>query len=109
MWARPPIRKSSPRNWATINTRCSRICGKPFRLCKTRQPAGLRVEDLPPNLRDRFVGVTGKQLLQVYPKEDVWQRNHREEFIRQLRTVDPDVTGTPVQLLEYTSLLKVQL
>lgn len=69
--------------------------------------AGLRVEDLPPNLRDRFVGVTGKQLLQVYPKEDVWQRNHQEEFIRQLRTVDPDVTGTPVQLLEYTSLLKV--
>ena len=69
--------------------------------------AGLRVADLPPALRDRFVGVTGKHLLQVYPKENVWQRHHQEEFVRQLRTIDPDVTGTPVQLLEYISLLKI--
>lgn len=66
----------------------------------------LRVEDLPPVLRNRFVGVTGKHLLQVYPRENVWQREHQVEFIRQLRTVDPNVTGTPVQLLEYTTLLK---
>lgn len=66
----------------------------------------LRVEDLPPVLRNRFVGVTGKLLLQVYPKENVWQREHQEEFVRQLRTVDPGATGTPVQLLEYTTLLK---
>jgi len=69
--------------------------------------AGLRVEDLPASLRARFVGVTGKHLLQVYPKENVWQRLHQEEFVRQLRTIDPDVTGTPVQLLEYISLLKI--
>ena len=66
----------------------------------------LRIEDLPPALRERFVGVTGKQLLQVYPKENVWHREHQEEFVKQLRTIDPNVTGTPVQLLEYTSLLK---
>ena len=69
-----------------------------------REP--LRVEDLPPALRDRFVGVHGKHLLQVYPKENVWQRAPQEEFVRQLRTIDPNVTGTPVQLLEYTTLLK---
>ena len=66
----------------------------------------LRVEDLPAVLRNRFVGVTGKHLVQVYPKENVWQRAHQEEFVRQLRSVDPDATGTPVQLLEYTTLLK---
>lgn len=66
----------------------------------------LRVEDLPSALRDRFVGIHGKQLLQVYPKENVWQRAPQEEFVRQLRTIDPNVTGTPVQLLEYTTLLK---
>ena len=66
----------------------------------------LRVEDLPPALRDRFVGIHGKQLLQVYPKENVWQRGPQEEFVRQVRTIDPNVTGTPVQLLEYTTLLK---
>jgi hopanoid biosynthesis associated RND transporter like protein HpnN len=68
---------------------------------------GLRVQDLPPSLRERFVGVTGKYLLQVYPKENVWQRGPQEEFVRELRTIDPDVTGTPVQLLEYISLLKL--
>jgi hypothetical protein len=68
--------------------------------------APLRVEDLPPALRNRFVGVSGKFLLQVYPKYDVWQRKNQEAFIADLRTIDPDVTGTPVQLYEYTTLLK---
>jgi hopanoid biosynthesis associated RND transporter like protein HpnN len=66
----------------------------------------LRVEDLPPALHDRFVGVTGKLLLQVYPKEDVWQRDKQEKFVTDLRKVDPNVTGTPVQLYEYETLLK---
>jgi hypothetical protein len=68
--------------------------------------APLRVEDLPPALHDRFVGVTGKLLLQVYPKEDVWQRDQQEKFVTELRKVDPNVTGTPVQLYEYETLLK---
>ena len=66
----------------------------------------LRVADLPSALRDRFVGVSGKYLIQVYPKENVWHREHQKEFVQQLRTVDPNVTGTPVQLYEYTTLLK---
>jgi hopanoid biosynthesis associated RND transporter like protein HpnN len=67
----------------------------------------LRVDDLPEALRERFFSRTGKFLLQVYPRQNVWQRQHQEEFVRELRTIDPDVTGTPVQLLEYISLLKV--
>ena len=73
----------------------------------------MRVKVLPPALRDRFVGVTGKYLLQVYPRKDVWQRDNQREFIRELRqSLDPDdtghpiITGTPVQLYEYTTLLK---
>lgn len=64
------------------------------------------VGDLPPALRHRFIGVHGKFLIQVYPKEDVWQRAPQERFVSQLRTVDPNVTGTPVQLYEYETLLK---
>ena len=66
----------------------------------------LRAQDLPKSLRDRFIGVTGKYLLQVYPEKDVWQRENQKEFIAQLRTIDPNVTGTPIQLYEYTELLK---
>jgi hypothetical protein len=75
--------------------------------------APLRVEDLPPALRDRFVGVNGKFLLQVYPKKDVWQHDNQKEFVETLRhaldpqdTNHPIITGTPVQLLQYTTLLK---
>ncbi len=75
--------------------------------------ASLRVEDLPTALRNRFVGVHGKYLLQVYPKKDVWQRDYQKEFIFELRNAldpndigDPIITGTPVQLYEYTTLLK---
>ncbi|HXR04170.1 MAG TPA: MMPL family transporter [Verrucomicrobiae bacterium] len=68
--------------------------------------APLHVEDLPQAFRDQFVGVTGKYLLQVFPKSDVWQRANQENFIADLRTVDPNVTGTPVQLYEFEELLK---
>jgi predicted RND superfamily exporter protein len=61
---------------------------------------------LPPALRNMFIGVTGKYLVQVYPKEDVWQREHQKEFIGQVRGIYPELTGIPVQLYEYTELLK---
>jgi hopanoid biosynthesis associated RND transporter like protein HpnN len=66
----------------------------------------LRAEDLPPALRDRFVGVTGKYLLMVYPKKDVWQRENQKEFIDEVSPIYHEVTGTPVQLYYYTKLLK---
>jgi len=65
----------------------------------------LRADDLPPALRDRFIGVTGKFLLQVYPRKDLWQREHQQEFITEIRKLYPTLTGTPVQLYEYTDLL----
>jgi hopanoid biosynthesis associated RND transporter like protein HpnN len=68
--------------------------------------APLRVEDLPPAVHNEFVGVTGKLLLQVYPKNDVWERDNQEKFVAALRTVDPNVTGTPVQLYEYETVMK---
>ncbi|HXJ61759.1 MAG TPA: MMPL family transporter [Verrucomicrobiae bacterium] len=66
----------------------------------------LKAADLPETLRQRFIGVTGKYLLQVYPKRNVWDRKQQAAFVADLRTVDPLATGTPVQLLEYTTLLK---
>ena len=68
--------------------------------------SGMRAQDLPPALHDRFIGVTGKYLLQVYPKGDVWQRDVQEAFVREMQSVDKTATGTPVQLYYYTELLK---
>jgi hypothetical protein len=66
----------------------------------------LGAADLPEALHDRFVGVTGKYLLMVYPKGDIWNRQVQKEFIEQVGKIYPDVTGTPVQLYHYTALLK---
>jgi hypothetical protein len=68
--------------------------------------APLRVNDLPSNLRSRFIGRTGKFLLQVYPRDNVWERGPQDDFVRELRTVAPKVTGAPVRFYEYTSRLK---
>lgn len=68
--------------------------------------APLRVEDLPEPIRNRFVGRTGKFLLQVYPNIDVWIRTNQAAFVGELRQLVPNVTGEPVQLFEYTRLLK---
>lgn len=78
-----------------------------FDALRTQDDSGpLTTDDLSPALRNRFIGRTGKYLLQVYPKGDVWERKQQEAFVTELRTVDPNVTGTPVQLFEYTTLLK---
>jgi len=78
-----------------------------FTVLRNQDTSGpLRAADLPVALRDRFVGVTGKHLVQVYPRHDVWQRDYQEAFVKEVRAVYPEMTGTPVQLYEYTSLLK---
>lgn len=66
----------------------------------------LTIDDLPTPLRNRFVGRTGQHLIQVYPRTNIWEREPQEAFLLELRSIDAFVTGTPVQLYEYTSLLK---
>jgi hopanoid biosynthesis associated RND transporter like protein HpnN len=78
-----------------------------FRIIRNQDNSSpLTEEGLPPNLRSRFVGKNGLLLLQVYPKKDVWGRKEQEEFVRDVRRVAANATGTPVQLYEYTTLLK---
>lgn len=86
-----------------------------FNAIRNQDASGpMQIADLPPALRGRFISRTGElHLIQVYPRKDIWQREHQEEFVGQLRRgLDPNksgqpiITGTPVQLLEYTTLLK---
>jgi len=77
---------------------------KSFKSQNTSSP--LTVNDLPTALRNQFVSPNGQFLIQVFPKTDVWQRKNQEVFVTQMRTIDKNVTGIPVQLYEYESLLK---
>lgn len=67
---------------------------------------GITEADIPPQLLKRYRGQTGKILIEINPKENVWDRGPSERFVKEIRTVDPQVTGTPVQNYEYLAVLK---
>lgn len=60
----------------------------------------VEVQDLPSALVSRFVSKQGKWLLQIYPKKEIWDIEPLQEFIAEVRSVDPDVTGVPLQNYE---------
>jgi len=63
-------------------------------------------EDLPPQLKERYLSKNGKVLLEIEPSVDVWERKPNEEFVSQIQSLAPGATGTPVMNLEYIDLLK---
>jgi uncharacterized protein len=69
-------------------------------------PRVMTTADVPPELRRKFVGVNGDFLLQIHPKVDIWEREGARQFVTELRSVDPDVTGSPVITYEATRLME---
>jgi uncharacterized protein len=62
--------------------------------------------DLPPELKSRFVSPQGRWLLQVYPKDQVWDMPPLKRFVEDIRSVDPEVTGVPLQNFEAAMQIK---
>ena len=69
-------------------------------------PEPVTPDDLPKELRSRYVSPQGKWLLQVFPKHSIWDMEPLEKFVTELRTVDPEVTGTPLQNFEAALQIK---
>ena len=69
-------------------------------------PETLTISDLPPELTSRFISSEGKWLLKVFPKQQVWDYGPLSQFVTELRTVDPNVTGTPLQNFEASRQIK---
>ncbi|NLY00357.1 MAG: MMPL family transporter [Rhodopirellula sp.] len=79
-------------------------------------PAPPQFTDLPESLVTRFVGQDGKFLLRVYSKghlevhsgelESIWGMRALEQFVREVRSVDPRVTGNPLQAYEASRQMK---
>jgi len=67
---------------------------------------GLTLADVPPQLQKLFLAPSGKILLQVYGKKDLWERGPDEEFTLSVLTVAPNATGTPVLNYFATDLLR---
>lgn len=69
-------------------------------------PEPVEASDLPPELKSRFVSPRGHWLLQVYPKDQVWDMEPLERFVSDIRSVDPEVTGVPLQNFEAARQIK---
>ena len=65
-------------------------------LQRNLRPRLVSLKDVPEELRRKFVGQSGRFLIQVHPKVDIWDRQGARRFVRDLRSVDPDVTGSPI-------------
>jgi preprotein translocase subunit SecF len=68
--------------------------------------AGIKESDVPPELLKRFVGRSGKLLLQVAPKKEIFEREPLQEFVGQVKSVVPAATGEPVMVYESLSVLR---
>jgi hypothetical protein len=62
--------------------------------------------DLPQSLASRFVGKSGSHLLRIYVKGDFWDIDNMKRFVDQVRSVDPNVTGNPVQIYEASEQMR---
>jgi uncharacterized protein len=63
--------------------------------------------DLPDSVVSRFISKNGRRYaMQVYSKENIWEVGPMGEFVKDIRTVDKDATGNPMQVYEASWLLK---
>lgn len=63
-------------------------------------------EELPPGLRERLIGRSGKLLLRVYPARSVWKQEPLARFVTEVKQVVPDVGGVPVSFYESDRLIR---
>lgn len=69
-------------------------------LASISDPIPVSPEDFPEAIRSRFVSQRGSWLLRVYPTRQIWDEQPLTEFVQDVRSVDPEATGTPLQNYE---------
>ena len=77
-----------------------------YALRSAANPEPPQLSDLPESLVSRFVSRSGKHLMKIYSKDDIWDMAAMERFVREVRSVDKNVTGNPVQIYESSLQMK---
>jgi hopanoid biosynthesis associated RND transporter like protein HpnN len=62
--------------------------------------------DLPESVAARFIGKSGRYLIQVYSKANIWEVGPMGQFVHDIRSVDPEATGNPLQVYEASHHMK---
>jgi uncharacterized protein len=76
------------------------------RLREVATPEPIGLPDLPSDLRDRYVGRSGKWLLRVFAKESLWEFPQLEQFTQRIHALDPSATGKPFGTVEGLKAMK---
>lgn len=65
----------------------------------------VQLEEIPADLRKRYISSKGKYVINIFPSVDIWNQDERKKYLKDLRSVDPNVTGTAVHMFESTRLM----
>ncbi len=67
---------------------------------RVSSPQPVSPNDFLPGIHERFVSESGHWLLRIYPSEQVWEEEPLTAFVEEIRSIDPEATGTPLQNYE---------
>ena len=70
------------------------------RLGTLLQASAVDIRSLPQDLVSQYVSVDGRYRVQVFPRENILDRNALERFIHSVRTLTSDATDAPVTVYE---------
>ena len=109
--SRDALRRMSPdecfRSLATFQQQSAgELLTRLHALAGVADPAPPSLDDLPPSLVERFVGQSGKHLLKIYGRGDIWNFEALKQFVTDVRSVDPRATGNPLQAYEASLEMK---
>ena len=76
------------------------------RLQANLAPRRIGLNEVPDEMRRKFISPGGRFLLQIHPAVDIWDREGARRFVTELRAVDPDVTGTSIITYEAIRLME---
>jgi uncharacterized protein len=84
------------------------VLARLYALRSAADPQPPQLSDLPESLVTRFVSPSGKHrhLMKVYSKGDIWDMSAMERFVREVRSVDKNATGNPIQIYEASLQMK---
>jgi uncharacterized membrane protein YdfJ with MMPL/SSD domain len=76
------------------------------RLQNNLHPRRVGLPDIPVELRKKFVSDRGRFLLHMHPAIDIWDRQGMRQWVADLRSIDPAITGTPIITYEAIALME---
>ncbi|MCI0700881.1 MAG: MMPL family transporter [Planctomycetia bacterium] len=78
----------------------SDLASELHKLKAVSRPAPITLADVPPELRERYVGVNGEFLVRAFAKESLWDYEALQTFTTAAQTADPEASGKSFRTLE---------